>query len=144
MTAARGLVIVAIVAASGCNLFLEPRSPAPPGRIARLDERQGFFDVSYRVEISNGVALAIACRSDPCADLRVTSDDAAIAEAREAVLGAVEHTPWGTTRQPPSALVVVGKMPGTTVVHVTSGKRHRDLPVHVVAAPAPAMAAAKP
>jgi hypothetical protein len=138
MTPARGLLVIALATITGCNLLLEPRSPAPPGRVARLDEWQGFFDISYRIEVSRGVALAIACTSG-CANLHVTTDDAAIAEGRPALLGTVEHTPWGT-RQPPSALVVVGKAAGTTVLHVASGKHHRDIPVRVIAAPGPALA----
>jgi hypothetical protein len=147
MTARRivavSLVALAFLTSTGCNFMLEARSPAPPARTAHLDELQGFWDVSYLIEVSRGVALAITCYAGPCHDLRLATDDPAIAEVRPATLATLEHAPWsGAPRPPPPALVVIGKTAGTTVLHVASGKHHRDIPVRVVPAPEPALAVA--
>jgi hypothetical protein len=142
----RALSLVAItgalVAGSGCLPSLIAESPPPPGRTARLDVDTGFWGINhYRLELSQGVAVAIRCEyGGPCAQLAASSDNPAVAEVRPATLSALR--PAGIeNRQPTAALVVVGKAPGLTTIRVRSKDGGRDVPVTVVAAPTPATAA---
>jgi hypothetical protein len=141
--AALGLLAL-LALASSCNPTLSARSAAPPGRTARLDEVHGFWGniKSYRMELSQGVALAVTChRGGPCERLTITSDDPDVAEARLASLGALE--PSGRYNQATSAaVVVIGKSPGTTRLHLRSREGSRTIAVTVVAPPASATRAA--
>jgi hypothetical protein len=131
--AAAGLAL-----AAGCSPVLVAQSAAPPGRSARLDEVTGFWGIkAYRMELSQGVALALTCyRGGPCEKMSVVSDDPAIAEVRRASLGTLERS--GMYNQATSAaMVVVGKSPGTTQIHVRSKDGHRDITVTVVPPPGP-------
>ena len=67
----------------------------------------------------------------------------AIAEVRPASLAALEQVGHmhGSRSQTSAALVVVGKTPGTTRLHVTAEEGERDVIVTVVAPPAVAHAA---
>jgi len=124
--------------AAGCNPVLVAQSAAPPGRSARLDEVTGFWGLkSYRMELSQGVALALTChQGGPCEKMTAASDNPAVAEVRRASLGVLERS--GMYGQATSAaLVVVGKSPGTTRVRVRSKDRHRDIAVTVIAPPGP-------
>jgi hypothetical protein len=124
---------------AACNPYLTQQSVAPPGRSARLDEVNGFWGLKhYRLEISEGVALALTCnRGAPCEKTTVISDDRSIAEVRPASLSALQ--PVGLSSQlPASAFVVIGKAPGTTKLHVKAKEGTRDVFVTVVAPPAPA------
>jgi len=143
----RALALAAAAAclalAAGCNPVLVAQSAAPPGRSARLDEVTGFWGLkSYRMELSQGVALALTCvRGGPCEKLSVVSDDPSIAEVRRASLAALE--PSGIYNQATSAaLVVVGKAPGTTRIRVSAKEGHRDIAVTVVPPPGPIAARA--
>ena len=128
---------------AACNPYLTQQSVAPPGRSARLDEVRGFWGLKhYRLEISEGVALALTCnQGGPCEKTTVISDDRSIAEVRPASLSALQ--PVGLSSQmPSSAFVVVGKAPGTTKLHVRAKEGTREVVVTVVAPPAPANAQA--
>jgi hypothetical protein len=128
----------ACLALAGCNPILVAQSAAPPGRAARLDEVSGFWGVKrYRLELSQGVALALTCyQGGPCEQLTATSDNPAVAEVRRASLGALERSGmYGQATA--AALVVVGKSPGTTRIRVRSQDRHRDVDVTVVPPPGP-------
>jgi hypothetical protein len=132
--------IAALAALPGCELYLDARSQSPPGRIARLDEVNGFWGVyGYRIAVSHGVALAISCVGS-CEHVSATSDDSAIAELRPATLGTLEHTAWTGTQSPATTFLVVGKAPGATTVHVVAGRHRRDVTVTVLAPPGPALA----
>jgi hypothetical protein len=125
-----------------CNPYLVAQSPAPPGRSARLDEVTGFWGTtkSYRLELSRGVAIAVTCnQGSPCEHVRAVSDNPAIAEVRAASLGVLEKAAFGNTAQTSSALVIVGKTPGTTHVHVTAKEGHRDIAVTIVGSPDPTL-----
>ncbi|CAN5464723.1 hypothetical protein BH11MYX1_BH11MYX1_50370 [soil metagenome] len=127
-----------LVTLAACRPILSVESPAPPGRAARLDEVNGFWGLqSYRMELSAGVALALTCtKGSPCEHMKVVSDDPAIAEVRPASLGVLQKDPWGRSAQQTSAaLVVVGKAPGTTTVHVRSKDGDRDVRITVVPPP---------
>jgi hypothetical protein len=132
--------------AAGCNPILVAQSAAPPGRSARLDEVRGFWGLqSYRMEISQGVALALTCyQGGPCEKMTATSDNPAVAEVRRASLGTLERSGmYGQATA--AALVVVGKSPGLTHVRVRSKDGHRDIAISVVAPPGPiAVRAAAP
>jgi hypothetical protein len=82
------LVLLAALGLAACNPYLTQQSVAPPGRSARLDEVNGFWGLKrYRLEVSEGVALALTCyKGGPCEKLKVVSDDPAIAEVRTASL----------------------------------------------------------
>ena len=129
------LALIASLAACAPNLTAQ--SVAPPGRTARLDELTGFWGSikSYRLELSQGVALAFTCyRGAPCEHVRVTSDDPRIAEVRTASLGVLERS--GLANQAGSAAsIVVGKAPGLTKVHVHSEEGDREIAVTIVAPP---------
>lgn len=151
MKLARCLVLLAMAAsAAACNPYLNQRSVAPPGRAARLDPVEGFWGLKrYRLEISEGVALALTCnKGGPCEKLTVTSDDPAIAEVRLASLAALESPGYGhgvaASPQPAAAFVVIGKAPGLTRLHVRSKEGQRDVVVTVVPPPAQAVPAPAP
>lgn len=123
---------------AACNPTLTQQSVAPPGRAARLDRVDGFWGLKhYRLEISEGVALALTCnRGGPCEKTNVISEDPAIAEVRTASLAALERFGFDQNA-PSSAFVVVGKAPGTTKLHVRAKEGKRDVIVTVVAPPPP-------
>ena len=138
--------LLALAALAACNPTLTVQSPQPPGRIARMDPVRGFWGLQrYRLELSRGVAIAITCDLDgPCEHMQITSDDPAIAEVRPASLGVLQQTGiYG--EQTSTALVVVGKAPGETRVHVRTNGKQRDVVVTVVATPTsqPALTAAR-
>jgi hypothetical protein len=132
------LVVAGLAGLAACNPYLTVRSPAPPGRTARLDQVKNFWGLQrYRLELSRGVAIAMTCEhGGPCEHMRVVSDDPAIAEVRTASLGVLQTSIDG--EQTAAALVIVGKAPGQTRVHVREKDGSRDVLVTVVAAPAPA------
>lgn len=135
---ARLVLAAGLARAAGCNPVLVAQSAAPPGRSARLDEVTGFWGIkSYRMELSQGVALALTChRGGPCEKMSVTSDDPAIAEVRRASLGRLESS--GIYGQATSAaVVVVGKSPGATRIRVRSKEGERDIAITVVPPPGP-------
>jgi hypothetical protein len=133
--------------------YLHAETPAPPGRAARLDAITGFWGTvqRYRLELSQGVAIALDCvNSGPCEHVQATSDDPAIAEVRLASFATFDHAarpsaPYyggAPDNRPPSGLVLIGKAPGRTRVHVHA-IGERDIEVTVVAPPSkPAIAAA--
>jgi hypothetical protein len=131
-----------LVALAACNPYLMAESAAPPGRAARLDEVKGFWGTvkSYRLELSRGVAIAITCnQGTPCEHVRAVSDNPAIAEVRAASLGVLEKLAFSGTAHTSSALVIVGKTPGTTRVHVRAAEGDRDIAVTIVGSPDPTL-----
>lgn len=132
------LVLLAALGLAACNPYLTQQSVAPPGRSARLDEVNGFWGLKrYRLEVSEGVALALTCyKGGPCEKLKVISDDPAIAEVRTASLAELSGSVYSSAnQQPAAAFVVIGKAPGTTRVHVTAKEGNRDVVVTVTAPP---------
>jgi hypothetical protein len=145
---ALGAAIIALGAlATGCLPTLAAESAAPPGRAARLDEDVTFWGTKhYRVELSQGVALAISCRDGgPCEKLVATSDNPAIAEVRTASLAALRPAGYSGNQQSAAAVIVVGKAPGITTIRVRSKTGGRDVPISVIAPPlhSPPAAAAR-
>ena len=134
----RRFVIAAGLALAACNPYLAQQSVAPPGRSARLDEVKGFWGLKhYRLELSEGVALALTCnQGGPCEKPNIISDDPAIAEVRTASLAALERVGF-TDHAPSSAFVVIGKAPGRTKLHVKTKDGKRDVVVTVIAPPPP-------
>lgn len=130
-------LVLACGALAACNPYLMQQSVAPPGRSARLDEVRDFWGLDhYRLELSEGVALAVTCtKGGPCEKTRVVSDDPAIAEVRPASLAALQAVGLSDL-QPASAFVVIGKSPGKTRVHVRAREGTREVVVTVVAPPA--------
>lgn len=145
LAALRMIALAALAAlalgAAGCHPTLAAESSAPPGRSARLDEVTHWFwgyTKGYRIELSQGVALAVTCtRGGPCETLVATSDNGAIAEVRAASLTALRPAGVAGNQQPAAAVVVVGKAPGTTTVRLRSRDGDRDIRVTVVAPPEP-------
>jgi hypothetical protein len=141
------LVLLGALALAACNPNLTQQSVAPPGRSARLDEVNGFWGLKrYRLEVSEGVALALTCyKGGPCEKLKVVSDDPAIAEVRAASLAQLAATGYSSAnQQPAAAFVVIGKAPGTTRVHVTASEGKRDVVVTVIGPPPARVAPAAP
>jgi hypothetical protein len=124
-------------ALAGCLPTLVAESPAPPGRSARLDEINGFWQVqSYTLELSQGVAIAISCSaSKPCSHVELTSDAPEHAEVRTASFDVLRRSGWAGNAATASAFVVVGKAPGTAHLHLKSDEGPRDIAVTVVAPP---------
>lgn len=138
MNAMSRLALLASLALAACNPYLMQQSVAPPGRSARLDEVRGFWGLQrYRLEVSEGVALALTCyEGGPCENLKVVSDDPAIAEVRTASLAQLNAVGYhGPQQQPASAFVVIGKAPGKTRVRVTAAEGSRDVIVTVISPP---------
>jgi len=144
------LALLAIAGVAGlgglgaCNPYLTVQSPAPPGRTARLDQVKNFWGLQrYRLELSRGVAIAITCEhGGPCEHMQVVSDDPAIAEVRSASLGVLQTSFDG--EQTAAALVIVGKAPGQTRIHVREKNGSRDVVVTVIAPPAASAVVAAP
>jgi hypothetical protein len=138
------LAFLAVVAlAAGCNPTLSAQSLAPPGRAARLDAVEGFWGniKSYKLELSRGIAIAVTCNyGSPCQKLHVSSDDPNIAEVHDASFGVLQ--PNGGPAYAPSnqatatAFVVVGKMAGTTKLHVKTSDGGRTIAVTIAPPPA--------
>ena len=134
-----GLAVAAFGA--GCAPTLSAESLAPPGRAARLDAVEGFWGIkSYKLALSKGIAIAVTCyHGAPCGKLRVTSDDPAIAEVRDASLGVLQpnggpaYAP--TNQATAAAFVIVGKAPGVTKLHVKTDDGGRTIAVTIVAPP---------
>jgi hypothetical protein len=138
-------LLAALAGIAGCRPMLAAESSAPPGRAARLDEVTSWFwgVKSYRLALSQGVALAVSCtRGGPCEKLLATSDDPAIAEVRPASLTALRPAGYTGNQQPPAAVVIVGKVPGATTIRLRSSDGDREIRVTVVAPPAPSTATA--
>ena len=134
-------VVLALLLAA-CNPMLYQASAPPPARSARLDPVTNFWGVTkrYRLEVSTGIAVALRCEDGgPCEHMKVVSDDPAIAEVRLASLSQLENAPYmasySAVQQPLAALVVVGKAPGKTKLHVTTKDGSREVTVTVIAAP---------
>jgi hypothetical protein len=114
-----------VLAATACHPSLYAESSAPPGRIGDLDPISSFWGVQgYRLELSQGIAIAIACSDgDPCEQLVATCDNPAIADIRK------------VERQSSATVVIIGKTPGTTVVHMRTKNDGRDIKLTVVPPP---------
>jgi len=138
------VAFAALASLAGCLPTLVAESSAPPGRAARLDAITGFWGVTgYRVELSQGTALALSCdHGGPCEHLLATSDDGAIAEVRPASFSAMRPAGYTGNLQPAAAVVVVGKAPGITTVRLRSRAGARDVQVTVVPPPATPTSAA--
>ncbi|MBA3458430.1 MAG: hypothetical protein H0T46_00595 [Deltaproteobacteria bacterium] len=135
------VALIVLALAAGCNPTLSAQSLAPPGRAARLDTIDSFWGIKgYRLALSKGVAIAVTCsHGGPCAKLRVTSDDPAIAEVHDASLGVLQPSHGGVyapdNQATAAAFVVVGKAPGTTKVRVRTDDGGRTIDVTIVPPP---------
>jgi len=140
MRAALAASVLAVALTGACNPTLTAQSLPPPGRSARMDAVTGFWGNTrwYRLELTEGVAFALTCEhGGPCEQLVATSDNAAIAEVRPAALSKLEADPMGRQNQAPaSAVVIVGKQPGTTIVRLRTKDGGRDVRVTIVPPPA--------
>ena len=139
------VAVTVIVAMSACNPILRAESPAPPGRSARLDEVTNRWGIikSYRMELSQGVALAMTCYyGGPCEKMKVVSDDPNIVDVRAASFGVLEHNGLAGTATA-SAVVVVGKTPGSTKLHLTSKQGDREIVVTIIEPPPAIKSAAR-
>lgn len=110
------LLVVALTCAACSPLW--PVSSAPP------TTRASHHVLNDRIDLTQGVALAIACRSVwsgmPCENLTVTSDDPAIATVSFVHLDKYRD-PMGHVSDPAqqrSAFLVAGVAPGRTRIRV--------------------------
>jgi hypothetical protein len=138
------LAIVVAVAVAGCNLSLYTRSLPPPGRTARLERVEGWWRLKYyRADISEGVALGIACeKSGPCQDMVVKSSDQSIVEVTPAAIARLEPVGISGDQRSAASFVLIGKKAGTAKVFVTShdgGNRWIRVTVLPPPTPAPVM-----
>lgn len=131
---------VGLGSVAACNPHLVAESPAPPGRAARLDEVKGFWGVkSYKLEISQGTALAITCsKLGPCKDMKLAVDNGDVAEVRPASLDVLRPNGYNGNMATATSMVVVGKTAGTTRLHVRTKDGNRDIAVTVIPQPAAA------
>lgn len=135
----KAAVLVSLALLGGCLPTLAAQSAAPPSRAARLDANTGFFGQpkSYRLELSQGVAIAMTCnKGGPCRNVRLSSDDPSIAEVRTGAIAKLELVSYDGNQQTSSALVVVGKSPGSTTIRVRTAGGGQDIHVTIVAPPA--------
>jgi hypothetical protein len=131
------ICLTALLGAAACAPMLSAQSAAPPGRSARLDEVHGFWGIkSYRIELSQGAALAVTCTDGgPCQKLHVTSENAEIAEVHDAALGLLQPNGYAGNQATAAALVVVGKAVGTTMLHLSTSSGGRTIKVTVIPQP---------
>ncbi len=131
-------LLVMLATSSGCGPTLIAQSAPPAGRVARLDPVTGFWGLkSYRLEVSTGVAIALACyRGAPCEHMDVRSDSQNV-EVRKASIGSLERHALSGDTQPTAGFVVIGKAPGTANLVVRGSGKTRLVAVTVVAPPAP-------
>ncbi len=127
-----------LVLGTGCGPTLSAQSTPPAGRVARLDPVTGFWGLkSYRLELSTGVAVAIACyRGAPCEHMDVRSDSQNV-EVRKASIGTLERHAFTGDAQPTAGFVVIGKTPGVANLVVRGSGKTRLVAITVVAPPAP-------
>ena len=129
-------LLVAVALLAGCGPTLIAQSTPPAGRVARLDPVNGFWGLkSYRLELSSGVAIALACyRGAPCEHLDVRSDSQHV-EVRKASIGQLERNGYTGAAQPTSGFVIVGKSPGPANLVVRGSGKTRTVAITVVAPP---------
>jgi hypothetical protein len=126
---------------AACNPYLYQASAPPPARTARLDPVTNWLGVTkrYRLEVSEGVAVAMRCeQAGPCEHMTVLSENPAVAEVRMASLSQLQTSVYGGSsyqQQPLAGLVVVGKTPGITKLHVKTKDGSRLVTVTVIAPP---------
>ena len=135
----KALVLVMTLSFAGaCGPTLIAQSTPPAGRVARLDPVTGFWGLkSYRLELSSGVAIALACyRGAPCEHLDVRSDSQNV-EVRKASIGQLERNAFSGNAQPTSGFVVIGKTAGSANLIVRGSGKTRTVAVTVVAPPQP-------
>ena len=132
------MVVTLALLAGACGPTLIAQSTPPAGRVARLDPVNGFWGLkSYRLELSSGVATALACyRGAPCAQLDVKSDSPNV-EVRKASIGQLERNAYTGAAQPTSGFVVIGKSPGPANLVVRGSGKTRTVAITVVAPPQP-------
>ena len=133
------IMVIALASLAGaCGPTLVAQSTPPAGRAARLDPVNGFWGLkSYRLELSSGVAIALACyRGAPCEHLDVRSDSQNV-EVRKASIGQLERSVYTGAAQPTSGFVVIGKAPGPANLVVRGSGKTRTVAVTVVAPPQP-------
>ena len=139
----KSLLVLSLLLAglTACNPSLYQASAPPPARAARLDPVTNWLGVTkrYRLEVSEGVAVALRCEhGGPCEHMKVVSENPAVADVRMASLSQLQQNPYGGSsyqQQPLAALVVVGKAPGSTKLHIRVKGGSRDVTVTVIAAP---------
>lgn len=132
---------VLVMMLGACGPTLIAQSTPPAGRVARLDPVTGFWGLkSYRLEVSAGVAVALACyRGAPCEHLDVRSDSPNV-EVRKASIGQLERQALSQDAQPVSGFVVIGKSPGTANLIVHGSGKSRRVAVTVIAPPSSPLA----
>lgn len=132
------LTVACLASLAACGPTLIAQSAPPAGRVARLDPVHGFWGLkSYRLELSSGVAIAIACyRGAPCEHLDVKSDSQHV-EIRKASIGQLERSRLGFDATPVSGFVVIGKSAGPANLVVRGSGKTRAVAVTVVAPPQP-------
>lgn len=123
----RSVLLASLALLGGCpterpdDVILYATTAAPPSGRALVSNRDG----DERIELSRGVAIAARCWDTcgdvPCADLRVTIDDPALATAH-AVYRATGATP---------EVVLVANAPGRGVVRVRTSCVERVYPLLV-------------
>lgn len=128
---------IALASLTGCLPTLSGQSVPPPGRTARLDAVDGFWQTKYyRLELTEGVAFALTCnKGGPCEKLVAKSDNPAIADVRPASLSRLEPNDYRGNQTAASAIVIVGKQAGETWVRLRSKDGDRDVKVTIVAPP---------
>lgn len=125
------ILLVCTLAACGPTLYSQ--SAPPPGRTAALDENDGHYDL----DISQGVAIAVACDHDgPCKDVVISTEDERIADVRGASFGSLEKSPYTLHTSTPAGVVIIGKHPGKTRVEVRTARGSKTINVTVLAPPA--------
>ena len=126
------IAIALLFWASACGPSLYSQSAPPPGRTAALSSNDGHYDL----DLSQGVAIAIACEhSGPCKDVVITTENEAIADVKGASFSNLEHHAYTSYTSTPAGVVIVGKSPGKTRVKVKTSDGSKTIHVHVLPPP---------
>ncbi|HEU0029028.1 MAG TPA: hypothetical protein VFQ53_00255 [Kofleriaceae bacterium] len=131
--------LLVVLLATGCGPYLSMQSSAPPGRTARLDEVRGFWGLKgYRVELTEGIALAVSCEEGgPCEKMTIKADDPKVVDVRTASFGVLDRNAYTGAIGSSTAFVLVGKARGATNLHLKTKDGSRVIAVTIVAPPQP-------
>jgi hypothetical protein len=117
---------------AGCGPYLTALTPPPPDHTAELDRQAEL------IELSAGVALAFRCNDInalPCEGATATTDNPQVAQVYPAHLHELSDTayPWHHRGPKPGAgFVIVGLVPGHTVLRLRSDDGDLEYQVRVI------------
>lgn len=127
----RAAILFAGLLAIGCSPQLSVITPAPPDRVVRLSHE------ADRIEVSEGVAIAVECYREgwPCKDVHASISEPAIAKVYPAHMSKLNSGYYEQGNV--STMAIVGLAPGRTTVRVSSEGWTHDYEIVVLPTAAP-------